>query len=113
MLVDLDYSVSLIYRHTDKNLYFQILLNSDGVPEDEAVPEPKEEKPHAADSSTGYLLLSEASWDKTKLIRSLWDEWGIDAREEGETQPDSLLFYVDSMIVTVSLTAAPFSDRGA
>lgn len=111
VLVDLDYSVSLIYRHTDKNLYFQILLNSDGVPEDEAVPQPDEEKPHAADSSTGYLLLSEASWEKTKLIRSLWDEWGIDAREEGETQPDSLLFYVDSMIVTVSLTAAPFSDR--
>ena len=29
VLVDLDYSVSLIYRHTDKNLYFQILLDVD------------------------------------------------------------------------------------
>ncbi len=111
ILFDLDDSVSLIYRRTNAELYFQIPVDENGEPEGEADDAREPENGRAPSSFSGYVLLSEPQWSKAQLIRTLWEEWGIDAREDSGSGDDSLLFYAGGMIVTVSLTAAPFSDQ--
>lgn len=66
-------------------------------------------------SFAGFVLLSDAGWEKEQLVRDLKADWEIDAAEEdcGEQSPDTLVFSVDDMMGAVSLVPAPVPDREA
>lgn len=62
----------------------------------------------------GFVLLSEAHWDKEQLIRDLKEKWDLTAQEDGEDERDNaLVFHVGDMIAAVSLMPAPIPDGEA
>ncbi len=61
---------------------------------------------------TGFVLLSDASWDKMQLIRDLKNEWDLEAIED-EPRNDSLVFSVGDMLAAVSLMPAPVPNHEA
>lgn len=104
----LDYQISLIYRLPDTGEYFQIfpdeeeqnsqeeedsdVLRISNNPEDERRQDSCEHSSSAAGVFAGFVLLSDCSWDKEKLIRDLREEWNLNAEEEGTQQEDILIF---------------------
>ncbi len=66
----------------------------------------------------GFVLLSEASWDKEKLKADLWADWGISCQaaeneEENIDEDDMLIFDFQGMMAVVSLMPAPVPDGEA
>lgn len=76
-------------------------------PEDERREDSCEHSSSAAGVFAGFVLLSDCSWDKEKLIRDLREEWNLNAEEEGTQQEDILYFDSDGMTAAVTLIAAP------
>lgn len=125
----LDYQISLIYRLPDTGEYFQIfpdeeeqnsqeeedsdVLRISNNPEDERREDSCEHSSSAAGVFAGFVLLSDCSWDKEKLIRDLREEWNLNAEEEGTQQEDILYFDSDGMTAAVTLIAAPVPEREA
>lgn len=65
-------------------------------------------------SFAGFVLLSDASWQKEKFIRDLLTEWGIDAAAEtGMEDDEPLVFQVGDMTAAVSLMPAPVPNGEA
>lgn len=64
---------------------------------------------------TGFVLLSDADWDKEQLIRDLKEKWDITADEvEDEEQcEDALIFSVGDMYAVISLMQAPIPNGEA
>lgn len=71
-----------------------------------------EEGKEKAGAFVGFVLLSEAEWDKAKLIRDLKEEWDIDAAEDegDEIHGDALVFQLGDMIAAASLMSVPVPD---
>ncbi len=73
----------------------------------------EEHKEHAG-TFLGFVLLSDASWDRGQLIRDLKESWGLDAEEDGqEDREDALVFSVGEMMAALSLMPAPIPDGEA
>ncbi len=63
---------------------------------------------------TGFVLLSEPSWDKQQLIRDLKELWNISVEEESEDKSDdALVFNVGEMLAAIRLMPAPIPDGEA
>lgn len=63
---------------------------------------------------TGFVLLSDASWDKSMLIHDMKEKWDITIHEsEGDKTDDTLIFDIGDMIIAVSLFKWPVPDREA
>lgn len=84
--------------------------------------EKKENKKSMEQTSTGsfagFVLLSEACWNKAQLKQELKNTWDIDVIEDGEPdgeteETDSLVFSVENMLVAVSLMPVPVPDHEA
>lgn len=61
---------------------------------------------------TGFVLLSDASWDKERLICDLKEKWNIDAVEE-EGEENTLVFSVGNMTAAFCLMPAPIPNGEA
>lgn len=62
----------------------------------------------------GFVLLSDAEWNKTQLIQDLKNEWNIDAAEtEEEQSEDALVFSAGEMLAAVGLMPAPVPNQEA
>ncbi len=61
----------------------------------------------------GFVLLSDSSWDKTKLISDLKQEWNIDVEEDEDETDETLIFFVDDMAVVLGLMSAPVPNGEA
>ena len=57
--------------------------------------------------------LSDADWDKRKLIKDLQAQWDICVVEGGKQQDDTLVFQVGKMIATVGLMPVPVPGNEA
>ena len=55
----------------------------------------------------GFVLLSDANWDKRKLIEDLQTQWDICVEESRKQQDDTLVFQAGKMIATVGLVPVP------
>ena len=89
------------------------VLRISNNPEDERRQDSCEHSSSAAGVFAGFVLLSDCSWDKEKLIRDLREEWNLNAEEEGTQQEDILYFDSDGMTAAVTLIAAPVPEREA
>ena len=74
-----------------------------------------DEASDATGSFVGFVLLSEAGWDKEKLLHDLQAEWSITSenQEEGAGGKDNLVLSVGAAMAAVSLMPAPVPDREA
>lgn len=61
----------------------------------------------------GFVLLSDANWDKRKLIEDLQTQWDICVEESSKQQDDTLVFQVGKMIATVGLVPVPVPGNEA
>ena len=61
----------------------------------------------------GFVLLSDANWDKQKLIKDLQIQWDICVVEGSKQQDDTLVFQVGKMIATVGLMSVPVPGNEA
>lgn len=61
----------------------------------------------------GFVLLTDAKWDKYQFIRDLKSEWGLEAATEEDTDDEVLVFPVGDMTAAVSLMPAPVPDGEA
>ena len=67
-----------------------------------------------AGAFAGFVLLSDADWNKTQLIQDLKTEWNIDAVETDEEQSkDTLVFSAGDMLAAVGLMPAPVPNNEA
>lgn len=67
-----------------------------------------EERKENAGRFTGFVLLSDADWDKEQLIRDLKEKWDITAEEDDDENEDvNLIFSVDDMLAVIILMKAP------
>ena len=77
----------------------------------------KKEQTDAARGSknrfAGFVLLSDADWDKRKLIKDLQAQWNICVVESGKQQDDTLVFQIGKMIATVGLMPVPVPGNEA
>lgn len=79
------------------------------------------EKPDESDdtgSFVGFVLLSDAQWDKQRLIDDLKADWGIEAiedddAEDDEPHDDMLVFSVGDTMIAVSMMPMPVPDGEA
>lgn len=75
-----------------------------------------EQAEHEENAGTfaGFVLLSDADWNKTQLIQDLKTEWNIDAVETDEEQSkDTLVFSSSDMLAAVGLMPAPVPNQEA
>lgn len=74
-----------------------------------------EKRKENAGQFTGFVLLSDADWDKAQLIRDLKEKWDITAEEEEEEgqSDDALVFSVGDMLAAISLMQAPVPNGEA
>lgn len=74
-----------------------------------------EERKENAGQFVGFVLLSNAVWDKAQLIRDLKEKWDITAEEDEdeEQSDDALVFSVGDMFAAISLMQAPIPDGEA
>lgn len=61
----------------------------------------------------GFVLLTDARWDKHQFTHDLRNEWGLEAAEEDNTDDEVLVFPVGEMTAAVSLMPAPVPDGEA
>lgn len=61
----------------------------------------------------GFVLLTDAKWDKDQFIRDLKSEWGLETATKDNTDDEVLVFPVDDMTAAVSLMPAPVPDGEA
>lgn len=61
----------------------------------------------------GFVLLSDASWDKEQLINDLKEKWDIEVVEDKDKNDDALVLSIDNMLVAVSLMPAPIPNNEA
>lgn len=77
----------------------------------------QQKKEKSGGGFVGFVLLSDAQWDKEKLMEDLADEWGITDTEPDtslkEENPESWVFSYGGCMVGVSLLEAPVPDREA
>ena len=76
----------------------------------------KEQAEHEENAGTfaGFVLLSDADWNKTQLIQDLKTEWNINAVEtEEEQSKDTLVFSAGDMLAAVGLMSAPVPNQEA
>ena len=74
------------------------------------------EKKWSVDNSgtfAGFVLLSDASWDKEQLNNDLKDKWDIEVVEDKDKNDDALVLSIDNMLVAVSLMPAPIPNNEA
>ncbi|MBQ3010198.1 MAG: DUF4261 domain-containing protein [Methanocorpusculum sp.] len=55
----------------------------------------------------GFALLSDGNWDKEQFIRDLKEDWGISAKEDGDSDGNTLVFSEGAMMATLALMPAP------
>lgn len=67
----------------------------------------RQEENNSPGAFLGFALLSEADWNKKKLIKDLKHKWQIDAVENDEKSDDTLMFSVDDMKAVVAFLPAP------
>ncbi|WP_243151713.1 DUF4261 domain-containing protein [Anaerotruncus colihominis] len=78
--------------------------------------QPESDGEGAAGSFVGFVLLSDAQWEKQKLIDDLKADWGIEAVEDdegGELHDDMLVFSIGDIMAAVSMTPSPVPDGEA
>ena len=115
--VTAEYQVSRRYQAVDRSFFYLDMDDAPAEPSaendgaDELDTEPETEQDEAADKRgmfSGFVLLSEAGWDKAALIRDLKDHWDIDASEDGsDARDDALVFETGDMIGIVSVCNFP------
>lgn len=121
VMINLDCSTELIYKLPDDDRYFRIFLNPDGTINEDAHRMEADAAVGEQGGSenkgvfVGFVLLSEAEWDKQQFIRDLKDKWNITVEENGgeEKRDDSLIFETGNMMAAASLIPAPVPDGEA
>lgn len=66
-----------------------------------------EEREEHAGTFAGFVLLSDANWDKAQLIRDLKEKWDIAVEEDEDDSEDAVVFSVDDKLAAISLMPAP------
>lgn len=61
----------------------------------------------------GFVLLSEANWDREKLMNDLHAQWNICIEEVNKKQDDTVVFQVGKMIAVVGLMPVPVPGNEA
>ena len=61
----------------------------------------------------GFVLLSEANWDREKLMDDLHAQWNICIEEVNKKQDDTVVFQVGKMIAVVGLMPVPVPGHEA
>lgn len=62
----------------------------------------------------GSVLLSQDSWDKSKLLKDLQEEWGIEfSPEDTEVDPDIIVSGIDGYKIAISKFSMPVPDNEA
>lgn len=76
--------------------------------------EQAEQRKEKKGSFVGFVLLSDASWDKQQLIEDLKDKWGIVAEEEEDDErDDTLILFTGESKAVVCLMLMPIPDHEA
>lgn len=73
----------------------------------------EESRQENAGKFAGFVLLSDASWDKVQLIHDLKEKWDLDVMADYEETDTALVFSVGTMTAAVSLIPAPVPDGEA
>ena len=116
VLVAQNYQIGLIYKLPGEEQYFQIFRGKDGEEINAAWHANYPRSKGATDlrgTFAGFALLAKPQWDKTKLIRDLWEKWAIIVEETEESDDDSLIFNLGESLVAVSMMPYPIPDGEA